>query len=97
MMAGAAKAGVIIAAGAETGCNNFGAVTFCAEANPEEKRYKKTPTDNTVLPMQYPGRSKIDPTFYIDSARDERIFAWGETVSGPAKHPNRRVIASILA
>jgi hypothetical protein len=80
MMAGAARAGVIIAAGAETGCNNFGAVTFCAETNPEERRDKKTPTDNTVLPMQCPGRSKIDPTFYIDSARDERIFAWGEAI-----------------
>jgi hypothetical protein len=87
-------AGVTIPDLVEAGNNRSVAVTFCAEASAEDRRYKKTPTsEDTALPMHCPGGQKNDQTFFaFDSARDKRTFARERPSEGPQNIPTAELL-----
>src|ERR1700692_1158796 len=61
-----------------TGVNRSGAVTFCAEAHAEDRRYKNTLSVNTALPMHCPGGQRMTLPFLHLTPRAMRGLLAGE-------------------
>src|SRR6267154_5044668 len=81
MMAGIIGDGLV-----DAGTRTSAAVTFCAEAHAETtRRYKKTLSENTALPMHCPGGQKMTKPFLHLTPRAMKGLLPGEESSKARK------------